>query len=83
MIVHNELNSRSETVWYHETNASNHILRHNNLFIELKEIVEIFPFGDASKVEVKEEKQGKIYPKNERIGMIEYVYFILKMKSNI
>jgi hypothetical protein len=58
MMAHNEPNSGSETVWYLDTRASNHMSGHKNLFIKMEEIVGTVSFGDASKVEVK--AKGKV-----------------------
>jgi hypothetical protein len=36
MMAYNESNSESETVWYLDTGASNHMSGHKNLFVEIK-----------------------------------------------
>jgi hypothetical protein len=83
MMAHNEPNSGSETVWYLDTRVSNHMSGHKNLFVEMEEIVGKVSFGDASKVEVKGKGKVKFIQKNESTGIIEDVYFIPEMKSNI
>jgi hypothetical protein len=49
----------------------------------MEEIAGTVSFGDASKVEVKGKYKVKFIQKNESTGIIEDVYFIPKMKSNI
>jgi hypothetical protein len=83
MMAHNEPNSGSETVWYLDTGVSNHMSGHKNLFVEMEEIIGKVSFGDASKVEVKGKGKVKFIQKNESTGIIEDVYFIPEMKSNI
>jgi GAG-pre-integrase domain len=83
MMAHKEPNSGSEKVWYLDTGPSNNMSGHKNLFIEMEEIAETVTFGDASKVEVKGKGKIKFIQKNQGIGMIEDVYFIPEMKSNI
>jgi hypothetical protein len=83
MMAHNEPNSGSETVWYLDTGVSNHMSGHKNLFVEMEEIVGKVSFGDASKVEVKGKGKVKFIQKNESTEIIEDVYFIPEMKSNI
>jgi gag-polypeptide of LTR copia-type/Zinc knuckle len=83
MMAHNESNSRSETVWYLNTGASNHMSGHKNLFVEMEEIAGTVSFGDVSKVEVKDKGKIKFIQKNGSTGIIEDVYFIPEMKSDI
>jgi hypothetical protein len=45
--------SGCDTVWYLDTEASNHMTGHKHLFDEITELAGIIFFGDASKVEVK------------------------------
>jgi hypothetical protein len=40
-------------------------------------------FEDASKVEVKGKDNVKFLQKNEKLGMVEDIYYIPKIKSNI
>jgi hypothetical protein len=83
MMAHNEPKSRSEIVWYLDTGVSNHMSRHKNLFVLMEEIAGTVSFGDASKVEVKDKGKVKFIQKNGSTGIIEDVYFIFEMNSNI
>jgi hypothetical protein len=56
---------------------------HKNLFSEMEKIAGTTSFGDASKVEVKGNGKVKFIQQNGGTGMIEDVYFISEMKSNI
>jgi hypothetical protein len=42
-----------DTVWYLDTEASNHMTSHKHLFTEMTELTKTVSFGDTSKVEVK------------------------------
>jgi hypothetical protein len=56
---------------------------HKNLFIEMTELAGTVSFGHASKVEVKGKGNMKFLQKNEKLRMVENVYYILEIKSNI
>jgi hypothetical protein len=75
--------SESDTIWYLDTGASNHMTGHKHLFAEMTELEGSVSFGDASNVEVKGKENVKFLQKNWRFWMIENVYFILEIKSNI
>jgi GAG-pre-integrase domain len=62
---------------------NNHMSGHKNLFIEMEETAGTVSFGDASNVEVKDKDKVTFIQKNGGTGMIEDVYFIPEMKSNI
>jgi hypothetical protein len=64
MMAHNEPNSESETMWYLDIGASNHMSGHKYLFIEMEEISGTISFGDVSKVEVKGKGKVKFIQKN-------------------
>jgi len=84
MMAHKDTTSESDTIWYLDTGASNHMCGHKHLFVEMKEIDDgHVSFGDASKVQVK--GRGKIwfYQKDGKEGHIENVYYVPEMKSNI
>jgi hypothetical protein len=49
----------------------------------MTELTKTVSFGDASKVEVKEKGNVKFLQKYRKLGMIEDVYYILEIKSNI
>jgi hypothetical protein len=72
-----------DTVWYLDTGADNHMTDHKHLFIEMTELTDTVSFGDASKVEVKGKDNMKFLQKNEKLRMIEDVYYILEITSNI
>jgi Zinc knuckle len=74
----------SDTVWYLDTGASNHMCGHKHLFTEMQEVEDgHVSFGDASKVRVK--GRGKIYfsQKDGKEGSIEDIYHVPDLKSNI
>jgi hypothetical protein len=56
---------------------------HKNLFVEMTELAGTVSFGHASKVEVKGKGNMKFLQKNEKLRMVENVYYILEIKSNI
>jgi hypothetical protein len=72
-----------DTVWYLDIGASNHLTGHKHLFAEMTELTGTVSFGDASKVEVKGKGNVKFLQKNGKLGMVENVYYILEIKSNI
>ena len=84
MMAYKDTVSDSDTVWYLDTGASNHMSGHKHLFVEIQEIEDgHVSFGDASKVQVK--GRGKIcfFQKDGKVGSIEDVYYVPDMKSNI
>jgi hypothetical protein len=56
---------------------------HKHLFTEMTELGGIVSFGDVSKVEVKGKENVKFLQKNGELRMIEAIYYISKIKSNI
>jgi hypothetical protein len=56
---------------------------HKHLFVEMTELARTVSFGDASKVEVKGKGSVKFLQKNEKLGMVENVYYIPEIKINI
>jgi hypothetical protein len=75
--------SGCDTVWYLDTGANNHMTGHKHLFAEMTELAEIVSFEDAFKIEVKGKDNIKFFQENEKLGMVEDVYYILEIKSNI
>jgi hypothetical protein len=75
--------SGCDTVWYLDIGVSNHMIGHKDLFIEMTELAEIVSFEDASKVEVKGKDDVKVLQKNEKLEMVEDVYYISEIKNNI
>jgi hypothetical protein len=75
--------SGCDTVWYLDIEASNHMIGHKHLFAEMTELAGTFSFGDASKVEVNGKGNMKFLQKNGKLEMVEDVYYILEIKSNI
>jgi hypothetical protein len=53
------------------------------LFVEMTKLGGIISFENASKVEVKGKRSVKFLHKNEKLGMVENVYYISEIKSNI
>jgi hypothetical protein len=70
-------------VWYLDIGASNHMTGHKHLFTEMTELAGIVSSRDASKVEVKGKGNVKFLQKNGKLGMVEDVYYIPEIKSNI
>jgi hypothetical protein len=70
-------------VWYLDTGANNYMTGHKHLIAEMIELARIVFFEDASKVEVKEKDNVKFLQKNRKLGMVEDVYYISEIKSNI
>jgi hypothetical protein len=56
---------------------------HKHSFVEMTELAGTVSFGDASKVEVKGKGSVKFLQKNEKLGMVENVYYIPEIKINI
>ena len=83
LMAQNNPNPGSDTVWYIDTGASNHMTGHKHLFEEMTEIEGSVSFGDASKVKVKGRGKVKFLRKNGMVGIIENVYYIPDMKTNI
>jgi len=54
LMAQNEVNINSDTLWYLDLGASNHMCGHGYLFKDIQRIEDgHVSFGDASKVEVK------------------------------
>jgi hypothetical protein len=75
--------SGCDIMWYLDTGASNYMTDHKHLFAEMTELAGTVSFGDASKVEDKGKGNMKFLQKNEKLEMVEDVYYILKIKNNI
>lgn len=84
LMAHKDGDSVSDTTWYLDTGASNHMTGYKHLFTELEEISGgNVSFGDASKVEVKGRGKIQFLQKNGQEGAIEDVYYVPNMKANI
>jgi hypothetical protein len=59
------------------------MIGHKNLFAEMTELAGIISFRDTSKVEVTGKDNVKFLQKNVKLKMVEDVYYISKIKSNI
>jgi hypothetical protein len=70
-------------MWYLVTRTSNHMTGHKHLFTEMTELAGTVSFGDASKVEVKGKGFVKFLQKNGKLEMVENIYYIPEIKSNI
>ncbi|KAE8691290.1 hypothetical protein F3Y22_tig00110890pilonHSYRG00631 [Hibiscus syriacus] len=62
LMAQNEVNINNDTLWYLDSDASNHMSGHKYLFKEMQMIEDghVF-FGDASKVEVKGREKTKAF----------------------
>nr|GEV11403.1 retrovirus-related Pol polyprotein from transposon TNT 1-94 [Tanacetum cinerariifolium] len=83
LMAHEESISKIDTMWYLDFGASNHMSGQKDLFVEITEVVQgHVSFGDASKIYVK--GCGKIpFFQNGKESIIEDVYYVPTMKSNI
>ena len=77
-------NIDSESIWYLDTGASNHMCGHEHLFKELQAVKDgHVSFGDASKVQVKGRGTICFFKNDGTRGTIENVHFVPDLKSNI
>jgi hypothetical protein len=83
LMAQNPSTSGCDTVWYLVIGANNHMTSHKHLFAEMTELAGIVSFGDASKVEVKRKGNVKFLQKNEKLRMVEDVYYIPEINNNI
>jgi transposase InsO family protein len=84
MMAYNDINTDSDTVWYLDTGASNHMCGHKHLFKEMREVEDgHVSFGDASKIQVKGQGTVHYLQKGGTEGSIEDVYYVPDFKSNI
>nr|GEX25213.1 hypothetical protein [Tanacetum cinerariifolium] len=83
LMAHEESISEIDTMWYLDSGARNHMSGQKDLFVKMTEIVQgHVSFGDASKIDVK--GRGKIrFFQNVKESMIEDVYYVPAMISNI
>nr|KYP48865.1 Retrovirus-related Pol polyprotein from transposon TNT 1-94 [Cajanus cajan] len=74
----------NNSVWYLDTEASNHMCGEESFFNELIKVKAGFvSFGDDSKVAVKGRGTIKFMQKDGRVGEIRNVYYVPELKSNI
>jgi Zinc knuckle len=84
MMVYDERDTNNEKIWYLDTGASNHMCRYKHLFTEIRVIEDRHvSFGDASKIQVKGQGIISYLQKNGLKGLIENVYYVPNLKSNI
>jgi hypothetical protein len=84
MMTCNDINTDSDTVWYLDTSASNHMCGHKRIFKEIREVeYGHVSFGDASKIQVKGQGTVHYLQKGGTEGSIEDVYYIPDLKRNI
>jgi GAG-pre-integrase domain len=83
MMAYDDTILNSDTVWYLDTGASNHMCGHKYLFVEMQEIKDgQVSSDDASKIGVK----GRVkihFLHNGKESAIENMYYVPDMKSNI
>jgi hypothetical protein len=82
-MVQTPLTSECDTMWYLNVRAINHMKNHKHHFAKMIEFDGTVSFEDAFKAEVKGNKKVKFLQKNRKLKMVENVYYILKIKSNI
>jgi hypothetical protein len=74
----------NESVWYLDTDASNHMCGYKYIFTEIEEIMDgHVSFGDASKVKVKGQGKILIHCKDGNERFISNIYYMPYMKNNI
>lgn len=84
MMAYRKTVSDSDTVWYLDTGASNHMCGNKHLFKEIREVEDRHvSFGDASKIQVKGQGMVHYLQKGGTEGSIEDVYYVPDLKSNI
>ncbi|GJX66593.1 putative nucleotidyltransferase, ribonuclease H, partial [Tanacetum coccineum] len=77
-------NIDSESIWYLNTGASNHMCGHKHLFKGLQAVKDgHVSFRDASKVQVKYQGAISFFKNDGTRGTIENEYFVPDLKSNI
>jgi hypothetical protein len=82
LITQTPSTSGCDTVWYLDTEVRNHMIGHKHLFAEMTELAGTVFFRDVSKVEDKGKDNVKFLQKNEKLGMVESIYYISEIKSN-
>jgi len=84
LMAPNEVNINSDTLWYLDSRASNHMCSHEYLFKYMQKIEDgHVSFGDASKVEVKGRGTVCYLQKDGLIGSLQDVYYVPDLKTNI
>lgn len=84
LMVQDEVNISSDTQWYLDLRADNHMCGHEYLLKEMQKIEDDHvSFGDASKVEKKCQGTVCYLQKDDLIGSIQNVYYISDLKTNI
>ncbi|XP_022989518.1 uncharacterized protein LOC111486578 [Cucurbita maxima] len=84
LMAQDEENFNSNTLWYLDSGASNHMCGHEHLFKEMQKIEDgHVSFGDESKVEFKSRDTIHFLQKDGVMGSIQNVYYIPDLKTNI
>lgn len=84
LMAQKEEDAESDTMWYLDSGASNHMCGHKHLFKELKTVEDgHVSFGDASKVKVEGKGTICFLQKKGVVGSIEGVYYVPNLKANI
>jgi hypothetical protein len=84
MTAYDEKDTNNEKFWYIDTGASNHMCGYKYLFTEMRVVEDgHISFGDASKIQVKGQGTISYLQKNGLKGLIENIYYVSDLKSNI
>ena len=84
LMVQDEENINNDTLWYLDSGASNHMCGHEHLFKEMQKIEDgHVSFGDALKKEVKGRGTIHFLQKDGVMGLIQDVYYVPNLKTNI
>jgi hypothetical protein len=71
LMVQNMSTLGSDTIWYLDIGADNHMTDHKHLFMKMTELEGSISFRDAFNVEVKAKEKVKFLQKNGRFEMVQ------------